>query len=281
METNTTGPITIDPKKFKIRASYAGQIMSGVIGLSEVQLSRKFELFTRKTENLKGSSTFKPLTVKMEEELALLLYKDSHPELPAGARKVCELWVKQQLFSRRKEFTSKYTERGNASEAQAIEEICLHLGVSAKKNDEYFSDEWTEGTPDAIPDGVNFLFDAKCPWDCFTFPHFEKELPEPDYKWQGQVYLSLVPGKEICKFVYKLIDTPENIVQQEAKTWCFKNGEMLRPEIVDEMRERLTYKNIDPKYKIKIFDVVKDDAAIKALHERVEMCREYIGTIQV
>lgn len=281
METNQTGPITIDPNTFKIRASYAGRIMAGVVGLSETQRNRKFELLTRKTENAKGNAAFKPLTKIMEDELARLMHDEANPVLPAGARTICELWVKQQLFNRRKEFTSKYTERGDVSEEQAIAEICAHLGIKAKKNDEYFSDEYKEGTPDCIPDDVDFLFDAKCPWDCFTFPHFEKELPEPDYKWQGLVYLDLVPGRKICKFVYKLIDTPENIVQQEAKTWCFKNGEMLRPEIVDEMRERLTYKNIDPKYKIKIFDVHKDDAAIEALHQRVIMCRQYIATIVI
>jgi len=44
------------------------------------------------------------------------------------------------------------------------------------------------------------------------------------------------------------------------------------------MRARMTYANVAEKYKIKVYDVVRDDLKIAMIHERVEMCRAYINT---
>lgn len=254
--------------KFKIRASAAGKICSGSIGLTETMATKLFELENKP----------KARTELQEKEMQRLIYMRDNPQLPAGAKAYCEQWVKQQIYGRDKEFTSKYTSRGDASEWKALVDVGNYLGLGPlEKNEEYFEDEWTTGSPDALPEP--FGVDTKCPWDCFTFPLFEETLPEDDYFWQGQVYMGLT-GKKLFKFCYSLQDTPEPLIFQEAKKHCFNTGEEFGPQVVDEMRERLTYANIDPKYKTKVFDVHRDEEAITKIRYRVELCRQYIETIK-
>ena len=256
-------------KEFKIRASAIGEIMAGRIGITEIQEEKVLEL--------KAKSLSKPLTPKQAEELQKLVYKQEHPELPAGAKSYCEKWLKEQIYGKKKEFTSKFTDKGNAVEHLAFDMIGRHLGVDAIKNDVYYDNEFIEGTPDI---NTQELIDAKSSWDCFSFPLFEDEVPATDNYWQGQGYMDLT-DKPNCKFVYVLCDTPESIIQREARNYCFNNGFEVTPEIMEEMRERLTYSGIDDKYKIKVFDIARNSDDIQKIYDRVKMCREYIKTIVV
>jgi len=196
--------------------------------------------------------------------------------LPAGAKTYCELWVKQQIYGRRKEFTSKQTEKGNIVEIASFEKIRQHFGLEKlDRNDEYFENEFATGTPDCI---TSFIIDAKNSWDCFSFPLFDDEIPSDDNYFQGQVYMWLT-DLQMAQFVYVLSDTPEKLIHQEAKSYCYRNGIELSPEIVQEFKERMTYPNIDEKYKIKTFQVDRSDADIEFIKQRVLLCREYIKTI--
>jgi hypothetical protein len=214
---------------------------------------------------IRASSASKICTVKNKPNI-----------LPAGAKTYCETWVKQQIYGRRKEFTSKYTEKGIEVELESFGVIAKHLNIEVTKNDEYFENDFATGTPDIIT--PNFIVDAKNSWSCFTFPLFDDEIPKDDNYFQAQVY-SWLTGINHSKFIYLLSDTPEKLIQQEAKSYCYKNGYDLTPEIVDEMREQMTYGNIAPEYKIKVFDVEESKEDIAFLEQRVLLCREYIKTL--
>lgn len=260
-------------KLFKIRASAASKIMAGEIGLTAKQLIRFTEL--RDRANTPGA---KALTDNMKEELAELLKKHTYPELPKGAKTYCELWVKQQIYKRKKEFTSKQTEKGNLVELDSFPRIAAHLKLeSFDKNDEFFENDFMHGTPDIVLEEP--VIDAKNSWDCFSFPLFDDEVPYDENYWQGQVYMELT-GKKEALFVYVLSDTPEKLIINEAKSYCYRNGFEMSPEWVDEFRERMTYPTIDEKYKIKVFKVERNDADINAIAERVKMCRAYIATLE-
>lgn len=251
---------------YKVHASGAGAIMAGSLGLSEAQEKTLFELVNKP----------KARTELQEKTMQELMHKKANPELPEGAKTQCKIWIKQNIYARRKEFTSKYTERGDISELATLDFTAKFLGLpGCPKNDQFFENDWFVGTPDSLPDGQDLVIDAKSPWDCFTFPLFDDVLPEKDYFAQAQVYMDLTERSSAI-FSYVLNDTPENIIVQEAKNWCFRNGEQFRPEVVEEMRERLTYKNIDDRYKIKVFRIERDDIYIHEMRKRVEMCREFI-----
>lgn len=263
-------------KQFRIRCSAIGKIMSGSIGLTETQKAKLSELETRKKGFDSGDKSYKALTANMEKELSDLLYKQQNPELPAGAKTYCETWLKQEIYGRRKEFTSKYTDKGDSVEWKALESIGNHLGLEVTKNDEWMEDGEMHGTPDSVL--KEFGIDAKTPWDCFTFPLFEDKLPEDDYYWQAQGYMAL-SGKPLWKIIFALVDTPEHLIRNEARSWCYKMGAELSPEIMDEFRDRMTYQNISEEFKIKVFDVPRNDSDIKLIRVRVKMCREYISKI--
>ena len=53
----------------------------------------------------------------------------------------------------------------------------------------------------------------------------------------------------------------------------------LEAEIYEEFKAKMTYSDIPDKYKIKVFNSARNDNRIKAIEERVILCREYIETL--
>lgn len=183
-----------------------------------------------------------------------------------------ETWLKEQIYGRKKEFDSKYTQKGNEVEDNAIDLVVEHLGLGfALKNEKYFENDFICGTPDIILDDC--IIDIKSSWDCFTFPLFDKELPNKDYYYQAQCYMDLV-GLDNYKVVYVLMDTPEHLIESEANKYCFNNGyERGDVEVFNKFQKKMTYSEIPTNYKIKVFEFKKDQAVIDKIKERVLECR--------
>ena len=196
------------------------------------------------------------------------------------AKTYCEQWLKEQIYGRKKEFTSKQTQKGLIVEDNSIDFIAeqLKLGMLFK-NEDFFENDYMQGTPDIIlPD---LIIDAKNSWDCFTFPLFEDGIPTDAYDWQLQGYMELT-NKDKAILAYVLSDTPLNLIEKEAYWWCKNNGyEELDMEIFREFVSRMTYKNIDPKFKLKTYEIYKDEAKIKQIENRVYQCRDYIEILKL
>jgi len=264
-------------KEFKIRASGAGKIMTGTIGLTDSQQSELDKLNDRKFDSEEGDKGVKPLTEAMEKKRLELFEKFSNPVLPKTLTSYCDNWIKEQLYGRRKEFSSKYTEKGKIMEDDSIDFIADQLGYGfLMKNEEQFEDDLFTGEPDVLPEGDEVI-DAKNSWDCFTFPLFETEI-NPDYYAQGQVYLHLTRRKHF-KLAYVLSDAPENLVLQEAIKFLRAQGYGSiedNQDVVDEVRNQMSYSHIDPSLRIKVFEFDYDSSYIEELSYRVEVCRKYI-----
>ena len=187
-----------------------------------------------------------------------------------------ETWAKEQIYSRKKEIKSKYLDKGNEVEDTAIEFAAerLKLGM-VFKNEDQFENEFLTGTPDLIL--PELIIDIKSSWDCFTFPLFDVELPEKNYYWQMQGYMALT-GKKQAKVVYCLMDTPEEIVDRELKSF-FWGADEWDTDIEDKIRADHSYSNINPKFKIKEFDVYRNDEDIKRIELRVTECRNYLDNL--
>lgn len=202
-------------------------------------------------------------------------------ELSDTAKSYCRLWLKEQLYGRKKEFSSKYTAKGNEVESESIQFIgrILNLGI-VFKNDEYFEDEYKCGTPDIFPmDYPDLIIDAKNSWDWSTFPLFDTALPESDYGWQGLGYMDLTKRHQY-KVAYCLSDTPEYLIEAEARRYCFNNGyEDLEGDIYMRFEQKMTYQDIPDKLKIKVFYVPFSQEKIDMIHERVLQCRHYIKSL--
>ena len=173
--------------------------------------------------------------------------------LSQTAKTYCETWLKEQIYGRRKEIYNKYLQKGLDMENEAIALVEDHYNYDFLiKNEKHFANNFLTGTPDLIlPDCIR---DTKCSWDCFTFPLFESKL-DKGYYWQMQGYMALV-GRDVAYVDYVLVDTPEEL---------------------DSNAE--SYRMIDVDYRVKSFKVERNDTDIKAITERVKLCRDYINSL--
>lgn len=261
-------------KEFKISSHATAKIMTGEIGLTEKQEARLAELLPRR------NGVGKPLTANMDVELNTLLFKRANPELPQGAKTYCENWYIQQKYGRKKEWFNKYVEKGLMVEHLGIEMFSNLQGIELTKNEEFFNNDYIQGQPDVIHNGI--VFDIKSSWDIFSFPFFEKELPNKDYDWQLQSYL-IITGLSEASIIYCLINTPQPLIDQELKKLYYQSGGTATdwtPEAYDHLRKNYCFDDIDESKRIKEFSVKKDATAEARIKERVLMCREYIKTLE-
>jgi hypothetical protein len=197
-------------------------------------------------------------------------------ELSKTAQSYCQTWAKEIIYGRRKEIHSKYMTKGIDVEESAIEFISdkLNLGM-VFKNETFFENEYITGTPDLIlPDEV---IDVKASWDAFTFPLFDSDLQNSDYYYQLQGYMELT-GKKKGRIIYVLMDTPEELIERELKSFFFGADEW-DTDKEKEIREKHSYHNVPVKYRIKEFTVYRDEEVISRINQRVIECRNYLNTI--
>jgi len=180
----------------------------------------------------------------------------------------------EEVYGIRKEFSSRYTDKGNEVEELSIA-LCndvLNLGF-IYKNEEHYSNEWIAGTPDVNTNEI--LLDVKSSWDATTFPFFDTELKNKDYFYQLQGYMWLTEKQEslLC---YCLIDTPLQIVEDEIRREHWKAS--LIEESLDLrafVQAKHTFGHIPKEKRVKTFKIAKDDVIIEAIKTRIEECREY------
>lgn len=194
--------------------------------------------------------------------------------LSQTAKSYVEELVLFEKYGIRKEFTSRYTDKGNEVEELSIALVNEVLDYNfIYKNDEHFENDWIMGTPDVNTDEV--LLDVKSSWDATTFPWFETEIPNKDYFYQLQGYMWLT-GKQEAVLAYCLIDTPFLMVESEVRRAHFNaliigEDEQLRKEVESKHK----FGHIPKNRRVKYWFIQRDESVIEQIKERVELCREY------
>jgi len=195
--------------------------------------------------------------------------------LSKTAKTYCETWLKEQIYKRRKTFVSKHTNKGNLVEQDSIDFIAKQLGYGMlMKNDKRYDNDFMTGEPDVVLKDV--IIDAKSSWDPFSFPLFEDSV-DTNYWWQGQGYMALT-GVRSYKLIYCLMDTPDHLIASEARKIAFFDGYDV-DEVYEELQTKMTYGDIDPENRIKIFDFEYDENAINQIFLKVYKCRDYINSL--
>ena len=201
-------------------------------------------------------------------------------ELGDTAKTYCETWLKQKMYDRTKDFSSKYTQKGIEVELKAIEFISDYLNLGMVfKNQERFGNDYIEGTPDLLIPEI--VIDNKSSWDCFTFPLFDEEPPKTNW-WQMQGYMELT-GRSKAKVIYTLMDAPDWLIYSEINKWARINGmevDEIEPEVYEALEASMKYSNLPAHKRIKVFEFGKDQEAIKAIEAQVLKCRSYICKIE-
>ena len=211
--------------------------MSGNIALSEAQ-QKKLDTFAAKVESGKA------LTAIQSEENDKLINLRDNPKATKGMMTYCQDWLKEQLYGRRKEIKSKYLDKGNEVEDASIEFLNSQLLTDYVKNEEFFESDFMTGTPDI------------------------------DYYYQLQGYMELC-NKDDAMLVYCLMDSPDHLIEGEAKSKAYKLGGHWE-DYYTECHKFYTYADIGPELRIKKFEVKRNRSVIKEIKERVAMCRVYI-----
>ena len=187
-----------------------------------------------------------------------------------------ENWVKEQVYSKRKELYGNAIMKGTLQEDSAIELLSEVHGFMVK-NERFFENEYMTGTPDILTDIVR---DVKCSQDCFSFPLFESEV-DKGYWYQLQGYMSLT-GLKKASLDYCLVDSPDFIIDSDARKEAFKLGlDEVDEELYNKIKARHSYENTPIELRIKSFAFDYDADAIKAIEARVIECRNYIETVLI
>jgi hypothetical protein len=189
-------------------------------------------------------------------------------QLSKTAQSYVETWIKEQIYKRRKVVTTKYMDKGNMVENESISFAGRVLNADITKNEQRYENELLIGTPDVITE--DYVIDVKNSWDCFTFPLFYENVPNKDYYYQAQGYMALT-GLSHYKLIYTLLDTPDSLIERE-----FKYASELD---YDTFAKDYRYSEIDEAYRIRIFEIERDDSVIDAINGKVIECRNYINNL--
>ena len=186
--------------------------------------------------------------------------------------------VLEDMYGIKKEFSSRYTDKGNIQEDESIELAARVLDLPfCTKNDEYFENDFIKGTPDLVLDDE--IIDIKTSFDGTTFPWFADELPEKNYYWQLIGYMWLT-GRKNGRIVYCLVDTPEDIVLDEIRRTSWKKFELeVSDQTEKEVRAKHEFNHIPEPLRVKEFKIEYSDASVNKIIEKIKDAKEYYNTL--
>jgi len=199
-------------------------------------------------------------------------------QLSKTAQSYIQELVLEHKYGIKKEWSSRYTDKGNECEEDSITLANEVLNVGfIYKNEEHFQNDYITGTPDVNTNEV--LLDIKTSFDGTTFPFFEDEIPNKDYYYQLQGYMWLT-GKEESLLVYCLTNTPIIIVEDEIRRVHWKEHAIEESEEIRHYVEaKHNFDHIPLEKRVKVFKIQKDEAVIEAIKEKIELAREYYNKL--
>lgn len=268
-----------DRKTILFHPSSLGKIMTKPqgAGITEKQLITIDEL------EAKGSR----ITAKQLEQLEYLISKRDAPvELSETCKKhLIEVYVFHK-FGREKEFTNRYIKKGLATEEDAITLYSRVKGQFYKKNADRITNDFLTGEPDLFEGEdireAKVIIDTKSCWDLFTFNNIKYiDKVNTDYVWQGNGYCDLT-GASLFKLAYCLVDLPlTSLVDMKRRlAWDMGVADVDNDEDYLEACEKLDkafmYEDIPMEKRVYEISLPRDNNAIKEMHERIELCRDYM-----
>jgi hypothetical protein len=173
-------------------------------------------------------------------------------ELSAVCTTYLKEWYAEKLYCDTEEIRSKYFDKGNLQENEAIEEVVskFDLGLGFK-NLTFFENDYMTGTPDLLTETT--VYDTKCSWNGKTFLNSVTSPIDSDYEWQLLGYMELTKRRE-SKLCYLLLNTPEE----------------------SNYGNEVIYDNIPMNLRFKAFNVEYSEEKIKAIEDKVIKCREWL-----
>ena len=187
-----------------------------------------------------------------------------------------ETWIADN-FGRKQVITSKYMTKGILCEEDGLSLYTQVTGALIVKNETNFNNEWITGTPDIITE--DSIIDTKLSWDIWTFA---KADLSKEYEWQLRAYMMLC-DKPKAQLAYCLVNTPNDMISDELYRlqYAFVGGDSnpAYDEAAEQVKLNMMFQDIEPKLRLKTFDIERDFEIEERIKERVELAREYYSQI--
>ena len=203
-------------ENYQSRASQNHLLMTGTIGVSEVQEIRIKELIEEREKGVNINGNKVKWTENKRQELKKLEFNRDNPELPKTMKNELRKIHRAEKFNRNFIFTNKYLQKGIDQEREATADLNNYiiqvLGENVFLDDETerLFNEMFQGEPDIKPfmfRGKKCGWDTKCSWNLDTFPYPEDEL-DAVYEYQNQTYMDLTDS-EMWITAYVLVNCTE------------------------------------------------------------------------
>jgi hypothetical protein len=180
--------------------------------------------------------------------------------LSVGAKTAIREIAAQAIFGVDFEVGSKFLEKGNLVESEAINLINGVRGLMLSKNTERRKNDWITGECDLFDAERNCGHDAKSAWSLQTFPLCIEDVASAQrslYEWQMRGYMMLwdCPAWEVN---YCMVNTPEHLIGYEDQ----------KLHIVD---------HIDPRHRLTTWVIERDADKEQAIRQKVEHARAYLA----
>lgn len=241
------------------------------------------QLLTIKDYEAKGSK----ITAKQLEELERLIKKrDTPPELSETCKKhLIEIYV-QARFGREKDITNKYIAKGLHTEEDAITLYSRVKGEFYKKNSERITNSYFTGEPDLFEGesiyNAETTIDTKSCWDLFTFSNAKYvDKTNAAYEAQGFGYMDLTGAKKHT-IAYCLVDLPLMMLNDMKRKLRWDMGvideenDAAYLEASEKLDLAFMYEDIPLEKRVHEVVVYRDEKKIKDIHERIELCRDWM-----
>lgn len=258
---------------YKFRCSSLGKVM---IGVKPSITEKQSELLDTLLAKQRGGN----ITDKQLITLGQLIEKrDQRPTLSATTKTYLEQLHKEEVFTKREELRSKYLDKGIQVEEQSITLYSELTDTLFIKNKERRNNHFITGEPDNTQAKIR---DIKSSWSLSTFPMHDDQLTNMDYWWQLQGYMELFDLEE-SELIYCLVDTPEELINDEMRRVGWKAGFTadIPDELEQEIRNNMTFSDIPAPLRVKVFKVERDRLAMRQLEEQVIRCRTYLNNLSV
>lgn len=159
--------------------------------------------------------------------------------LSQTAKSYIQELVLEHKYGIKKEFSSRYTDKGLQCEDEAISLVNDVLGLGfIFKNEEHFQNEWITGTPDVNTNEI--LLDIKCSYEAHTFPFFDDEIRREHWK--------------------------QFKIDEDA-------------EIREYVEKKHNFDHLPKNTKVKVFKIERDETIIWEIQNKVEQARIYFNNL--
>lgn len=179
--------------------------------------------------------------------------------LSVGAKTYIRELAQQEILGIEFEVSTKYMEKGNRCEPDAIALLNRVRGLSLEKNAERKSDGWLIGECDLFDAERRRGHDLKCAWSAATFPCWPIDAHDSIYEWQMRGYMRLWDADE-WEVNHALLDTPEDLIGYEP----------IQMHIVSHIPEHL---------RLTTWTVKRDLEKEAAMVEKIKAARQYYAEV--